>query len=527
MSFHAQVQVLAPGTAQDRQDRDESLHAVLDGVHAGVLLLHADGRILAINRRATELFAVTMDRALTSSFTKDFSDPESPCAEFGDRWRKALDGEPQILEWKARRPTDGVSFDAELALRSIRAYGSRIVVMTVRDVNDRNMNQERLMQTQRMESLATVVGGIAHEFSTILDNVLGFATLIKKYIHDHTKALKYSQAIEQSVQRGDEVTKRLLAFARTGERSPEPVGVSGLLDEVAERASRDCPKQIRVISKYYRTLPDVLAVRSELHQALVNLCLNGRDAIVANAAREGRGTLTIDATRAAVTEELSPALFLPVGEECLAISIADNGVGIRQEIAERIFDPFFTTKEPGHGTGLGLSIVYTIVRAHHGAVLVDSHIGKGSTFRVYMPVHDPRRRHLYRSETASARSTELVLLVDDEPGMLEFGRDILIEHGYRVVTAANGREALDVYQRHADEISLVVLDLLMPHMDGGQTYLELKRVNRSVKALFCSGYTSDGVISSLLGEEHLRAVQKPFQIEEFLTAVRETLDAPR
>ncbi len=393
------------------------------------------------------------------------------------------------------------------------------------DVTDRVLMQGRLLRAQRMEGMATVVGGIAHEFSNILNNVLGFNTLTRKYAHDREKSLKYSRAIENSVLRGDEITRRLLAFTRVENRPQEPVDIAGLVEEVAERIQQELPANVLLLKRIDPGLPPVLGVRSELVQAAVNLCLNGRDAILQNPVTGGRGTITIDAERALVTEDLASTLMLRVGSPCLLLRITDTGIGIREEIADHIFDPFFTTKEPGCGTGLGLSIVYTIIRGHRGMITVDSNVGRGSTFRIHLPALDPRREQTHLDGSTGVPATaELILLVDDEQPMLEFGRDILADHGYRVITATNGAEAIARYREHANDVALVILDLIMPRMDGGQTYIELKKINTSVKAMFCTGYTSDEVISSLLQEEHLRAVRKPFQIEEFVGTVRDVLD---
>ena len=404
-----------------------------------------------------------------------------------------------------------------------------VISRAMREAEERQKRREAenaLARAQRMESMASAVGGIAHEFSNILNNVLGFTGLIKKYIHDRPKVLKYSQAIEQSVLRGDEVTQRLLAFAGSEKRAPEPLSLKPLMEEIAARLRKESPARVAVAENYDPELPQVLGVRRELQQALTNLCRNARDAILQNAPTGGRGTITLEALRTRVTEDVAPAVFLPSGEECVTLRVTDDGIGIPREIADRIFDPFFTTKETGRGAGLGLSIVYTIVRGHKGAILVDSSPGKGSTFRILLPIHNPLRPAPERRDEHRARKTELILLVDDELPMLEFGRDILSDHGYQVVTACDGVEALEIYRQRFGVISLVILDLIMPRMDGGQTYVEMKKINGSLKAMFCSGYTSDEVISSLLQEEHLRAVRKPFKITEFLEAVRETLDAP-
>jgi two-component system, cell cycle sensor histidine kinase and response regulator CckA len=393
------------------------------------------------------------------------------------------------------------------------------------DITDRVLIQGRLLRAQHMEEMATVVGGIAHEFSNILNNVLGFNTLTRKYAHDREKSLKYSRAIEKSVQRGDEITQRLLAFARVEHRALEPVDVAGLVEEVANTIQRELPASVLLLKRIDPGLPPVLGVRSELVQAFMNLCLNGRDAILQKPTTEEQGTITIDAERALVAEDLASTLMLRAGSPCLLLRFTDTGIGIREEIADHIFDPFFTTKEPGRGTGLGLSIVYTIIRGHHGTITVDSSVGRGSTFRIYLPTLDPTREQTPPDGSAKAPTcAELILLVDDEQPMLEFGRDILADHGYRVITATNGAEAIERYREHANDVAMVILDLIMPRMDGGQTYIELKKINASVKAMFCTGYTSDEVISSLLQEEHLRAVRKPFQIEEFVGTVRAVLD---
>lgn len=505
----------------------QNVRNLLDGVYAGILLLDERGTIIEVNQKLLDTLSLNRQTILGTSFVDGLSEADPAQDTLPQFLRRAFSGEPQMFEWRARRAGDGLRCDFEVVLRRIHFNRQPVLLATLRDISERKNIQERQLYTQHIESMATVVGGIAHEFSNILNNVLGFATLIKKYIHDHAKALKYSQAIEQSVLRGDEVTQRLLAFARPDNRSPEPVPLGALLDELVLELRSACPETVLVTQKHDGALPDILGVKKELHQALLNLCFNARDAILQKPQTAGHGTITLHAVRTKVTEALAAALLLPVGEECVTVSVSDDGIGIREDIADKIFDPFFTTKDPGRGTGLGLSIVYTIVRGHHGAINVESTYGEGSTFRVALPIYDPLRGTPARRGESQARNTELILLVDDELPMLEFGRDILVDHGYRVITASDAAEALEIYRRQSAEIALVILDLIMPRMDGGQIYIEMKRINASVKAMFCSGYTSDEVISSLLQEEHLRAVRKPFRISEFLTSVRETLDTPR
>jgi len=208
------------------------------------------------------------------------------------------------------------------------------------------------------------------------------------------------------------------------------------------------------------------------------------------------------------------------------LRVSDDGTGIPRAIRERIFDPFFTTKERGRGTGLGLSVVYNIVRNHHGTILVDSEEGEGTIFHVYFPAA-PAAAPAAASEhqaTPARGKQETILVVDDEESMQELGRELLEEHGYKVLIASNGPEAIEIYRSQPQIIKLVVLDLVMPGMDGGQTYIELKKINPHVKAFFCTGYMPDAVISALLEEEHLHAIQKPFNPDQFVQLVRDVLD---
>lgn len=493
-----------------------------------IVFLDAGGHIVSWNAGAEVLTGHPEQEIIGRHIDVLFPEEGDGMGFAGEWLHRAGAGEEVQVEVRHVR-TNGSAFWAEVLVASVQDAGRSVggFVMIIRDVTERRTAQERATMARRMESTATVMGGMAHEFSNILNNVLGFSTLIKKYIHDHGRVLKYSQAIEQSVQRANQVTQRLVAFARVEERTPEPVALGPLVDEVTETLRTECPDTITIHKRCETGLPEITGVRAELRQALMNLCVNAREAIQAHAPAGGRGTITIEAMRVRINEAISPALAVPIGGECILLRVLDTGIGVRQEIADRIFDPFFTTKESGRGAGLGLSIVYTVIRGHRGTVLVDSTPGQGSAFSIYLPLHDPHRKEPGRNGDGAVPRSELILLVDDEQGMLEFGRDILLEHGYRVLTACDGNEALTIYGARHEEISAVILDLILPGLDGGQTYVAMKRFNKDIKAMFCTGYTSDQLISQLLQEEHLRAVRKPFKIDEFLAAVRECLDAPR
>ncbi|MBP1648872.1 MAG: multi-sensor hybrid histidine kinase [Bacteroidetes bacterium] len=425
------------------------------------------------------------------------------------------------MVWGLRQ--DGEEFPAEASISQIEINGRKFFTVILRDITERKRMEEQLRQAQKMESIGTLASSIAHDFNNVLNNVLGFAAQLKKYIHDEAKIRKYIETIEKSAMRGADLSSQLLSFARTGRRTNIPTNLYQIVGEVIASCRETFPAKVSLES---RIAPDLLPTMGDhggLYQVLLNLCVNARDAICARP--DGTGVLTIEARNAVIGKDVSSHLFAAPGSRCVELKVSDTGVGIPEQIRDRIFDPFFTTKERGRGTGLGLSIVYNIIRSHQGAILLESEPGVGSTFRVFLPAvqADPvDDLHKDRPVPQGTRKQK-VLLVDDEPAMQELGRVMLEEDGYEVTIAANGLEALEIYKEDHDTIDLVVLDLVMPGMDGGQTYTEMKKIDKGLKAFFCTGFISDQIIAGLLEEEKLYAISKPFRPDEFLRTVRNVI----
>ena len=396
------------------------------------------------------------------------------------------------------------------------------------DITERKRLEEQVRQTHKMESIGTLASGIAHDFNNILNNVIGFIMQIKKHAYEPEKVLKYSQTIEKSATRGAELSAQLLSFARKTKRENVPVNVAQIVEEVYSLCGETFPRNITMSRHLDEDLLSVLGDYGELYQVLLNLTVNARDALMARGAGV-QGAVSIGAFNGRIGERISGQMLATQTDRYVELRVSDNGIGIPKEMRERIFDPFFTTKERGRGTGLGLSVVYTIVRNHHGIILIDSEEGEGSTFHVYLPAVDRVTAPSIASGVfrPPAGRQEFVLLVDDEDSMQELGRELLEEEGYRVLIASNGQEAIHLYRQRSAEIQLVILDLVMPGMDGGQTYLELRKINPDLKVFFCTGYMPDQVISALLEEERLKALQKPFNPENFVQMVREVLDEKR
>ena len=504
---------------------EENLRVIFNSVYDAIFIHELNGTVIDVNDKGLRMFGVTKDQALTLSMKDDLSSKENILEDLPAYWKKAVLGDNQFFEWKARRPADDVTFDVEIFLRRLTLRGREAILAAVRDVSDRKRMQQQLFRAQRIDSISTVVGSIAHEFNNTLNNVLGFSNLIRKYIQDQTKVAKYSTAIEQSVMRSADLGNRLLAFARESKKESAPIDVGSLILELINISAKTLGASITIEKKIDPQLMRVVGDSNELSQALSNLMMNAKEAIALREQPTSPGTIFVAADNSLVSENLAPKLMLPAGSPCIVLRISDNGVGIPEEIVERIFDPFFTTKERGRGAGLGLSIVFSTVRSHRGTITVDSEVGKGTTIQIYIPALDPKRIADDRIDNIlkAKKGIDTILLVDDESAMREIGTDILEGSGFKVLTAADGLEAVDIYRKKSKEIALVILDLVMPKMDGGQTFLELKKINPKVKSIFCTGFASDAIITQLLAEEHIPAVQKPFRQEEFLHMVQETL----
>jgi PAS domain S-box-containing protein len=502
-----------------RQSEDRFSKALRTSSDAIAISRIADGIFVEVNQGFTEQTGYAREEAVGKSEMDlgIWADPAQRDQFLGELARR---GDVKNFE-AGFRVRSGEVRSGLISGRPIEFDGEKYVLSISRDITDRLMLEQQLNQAQKMEGIGTLASSIAHDFNNILNNILGFTMQLKKHASEAEKVQRYCQTIEKSAVRGAELSAQLLSFARKTRRETSPVDVAALVDEMAALCSDTFPPSITVRKIVGRDLPHVVGDRNELYQVLLNLCVNARDAMAGDG-RQGDQVLTIEAVSADPGGTVSPHLLQAHGERSVELRVSDTGCGIPKEIRDRIFEPFFTTKERGKGTGLGLSVAYNVVRNHRGTILVESEEGSGSTFRIFLPPVPGENRRTGERPGAKKRP-EGVLLVDDEPVMLELGKELLEEQGYKVHVAPGGREALELYTAHRDEIDIVVLDLVMPGMDGGQLYLELKKINPGIKAFFCTGYMSDRVITELLAEEDLRAIQKPVPPELFIRTIREVL----
>jgi PAS domain S-box-containing protein len=391
--------------------------------------------------------------------------------------------------------------------------------IVARDISERKRMEGALLHAQKIDSIGNLAGGIAHDFNNILAAVLGSASIMRRRLTEKNALAKYVEIIESSARRGSSLTRQLLTFARKTEPIIRPVNVNALIEETLHLFQRSVTKEIDVRLDLATEPVAVRGDDGQIQQALLNLFLNARDAM------PNGGTLTIgtsvtmaDAHTVSQFSSVKPGAFV-------LVRVSDTGVGITQAIQNRVFEPFFTTKD--NGTGLGLSVVYGVVQSHGGFINLESDVGRGTTFSVYLPrVTERIPASGQRRRARLPRGDEHILIVDDEVSVCEIARDMLSGLGYAVLLRHNGREGVETYRSHQASVDLVLLDINMPVMGGKEAFEQLRRINPAVRIVLVTGYGREAVDPAAFPGEVNGFMQKPFQLEMLALKVREVLDQP-
>ena len=396
-------------------------------------------------------------------------------------------------------------------------YEARIEALSAR----LRQAEEQLAQAQKMEAIGRLTGGIAHDFNNLLTGILGYSSLLKTFLPEHGKGFEAAAYIERSARRASELTRQLLAYSRREAPTFRPVDLRKVTGEAIEILSRTVNKNVEIHTDFHAPPDPVSGDAGALVQALLNLGVNASDAM------PGGGRLTF-----------STSLFVSDGEVYLndvlvpegryvSICVSDSGSGIPEAIRNEIFAPFFTTKAPGEGTGLGLSMVYSCVRSHGGFIRLVSSVGVGTTFQILLPLmEEPEGSPEPRmAETVVPRGTETVLVVDDEEIPLNLLCDVLRSLGYTTLPASSGEEGIEILRYAPEKVDLVILDRIMPGMDGIETLARLRAIRPSLRTILCSG-TSEGeeATSGAVPDGFEDFLQKPYERETLARKVRSVLD---
>ena len=379
---------------------------------------------------------------------------------------------------------DESHYPVEVHLQYVAFDPSPVFVAIIIDITDKLRMEDRLQQAQKMEAIGTLAGGIAHDFNNILSAIRGYTELSLYDVEKESSLYQNLREVLQAGGRAEELIRQILTFSRQTEHERKPIQVKPICQEVLKFLRSSLPATIE-IRQDIRSDAAVMADPTQIHQVIMNLCTNAEHAM-----RENGGTLevklanvTLGAESTSQYPELTPGRYLE-------LTVTDTGHGIPAHILDRIFHPFFTTKKTGEGTGMGLSVAHGIVRSYQGAITASSQPGKGSTFRVYLPIVEAKSESEAPSDESVPTGTERILFVDDEPSLVNIGERILASLGYQVTTQTTSMEALEMFQANPDQFDLVITDMAMPNMSGDKLAEELMKIRPDIPVILCTGYSS-------------------------------------
>ncbi|MGE0369416.1 MAG: PAS domain S-box protein, partial [Candidatus Dadabacteria bacterium] len=518
------VRMIGGMTDQSERKRSEDKlreqAALLDKAQDAIIVRDLGHRILYWNRSAERLYGWSDGEAVGQS-EKDLLHKST------NDYHTAMETTLARGEWTGEmehRTRDNWDLTVESRWTLVRnEKGEPDSILTINtDITARKKLEQQFLRAQRLESIGTLAGGIAHDLNNVLAPIMMSIGILKLNETDE-KRLRLLSSIESSAQRGADMVNQVLSFARGVEGCRVSMNPMYVVRDIQRIINDTFPKNIDFTLTAPQNLWTVNADPTQLQQVLMNLCVNARDAM------ESGGVLTMTLENTVLDEIYSGMNPDSNPGPYVVISVEDTGTGIPRELRERIFDPFFTTKEVGKGTGLGLATGLLIVKAHGGFINLYSEIGKGSRFKVYLPATatPESTEKVAREQTQLPQGNdELILIADDEEGIRIVTEKTLERFGYRVLVAKNGAEAVALYAQHGNEVAAVLLDMAMPVMDGPSTIIALKAMNPEVRIIGSSGQASNGGVAKAVGAGVNHFVPKPYTAETLLKTLRELLDPP-
>lgn len=519
LAIHRDITTLKQAT-----ERMQLLDFALNNVQEAMYLIDANARLQYVNREASKQLGYTSDQLLTMAVF-DF-DPDFPRERWPDHWNELRTARSMIFESRHQRQ-DGTILPVEICATIIVYNSVEYMLSLVRDISERMKSEEerlslerQLLQAQKMESLGVLAGGIAHDFNNILTAIIGNADIALMKLSAESPAIDNLRRIENAASRAADLAKQMLAYSGKGRFVVEEISLNRLIEEMLHLLEVSISKKAFLRLNLDEKLPPIKADPTQIRQIIMNLVINASEAI-----GEKSGVIAITTSSlqcdAVYLQSINLLNELPEGLY-VALEIADSGCGMSRETLARLFDPFFTTKFTGRG--LGMSAVLGILRGHEGAIKVYSEEGKGTTFRILLPATlgkialEPAEK-----QVENVVNTGVVLLVDDEPTIRSIGAELLTHLGYAVITAADGREALEIF-RSRDDISFLILDLTMPKMDGEQCFRELRLLKPDVRVIITSGYSEQEVSEKFIGKGVVGFIQKPYKLSSLREVIRSMRD---
>jgi PAS domain S-box-containing protein len=469
-----------------------------------------DYRILDVNPAFTAITGITSEQAVGALASELYGTGEPPYLDIYAR--VAETGESEHFE------TYFAPMDKHFSISCISPQKGFFATVAT-DVTDHKKLETELRQSEKMRAIGQLAGGVAHDFNNQLAGILGYASMLESRVED-PKLVEYARGIITASKRSAELTQKLLDFSRKGRMLAMPVSAHGMIQEVSSMLGHSIDKRIRILQNLTAEWDVVLGDPTQLENALLNLCLNARDAM------PDGGELMLRTQNVTLREEdlLVSHNQIPPGKY-LAIVVSDTGCGIKEEILPHIFEPFFTTKESGQGTGMGLAAVFGAVKSHHGGIEVYSEPNQGSAFTIYLPVSEESADFSYAGTPSGVvQKGTRILLVEDEEFIRKVMMEMLTDLGYAVETCSNGEEAVQYYKTHWEEVDLVFLDMIMPKMNGREAFLEMKKINSDIHAILLSGYGQNQEVQEMIDQGMHGFIQKPVGQAELAAKIGEILN---
>ena len=503
---------------------EETLRAIMDHSPANIFLKDRQGKYVLANDQYKLLFHRTHDQIIGKTDYDLF--PEETAAIMRKNDEQVFDADG-ALEFEEIFPhNDGPHTYISIKFPvSIPSGTSKNVCTISTDITERNRLELRLQRAQRMEAIGTLAGGIAHDYNNLLMSIQGHASILMVDKDSNHPDFEHLKRIENAVEIAAGLSQQLLGFARLGKYQSKRTDLNELTRKQASLFGRT-RKDITLHAEYEANLWTVEVDPKQVEQVLLNLCINASQAMP-----EG-GDIYIQTKNVFLSDAYVKG-FGRVAGKYVNVIVRDTGTGMDEAILERIFDPFFSTKEMRRGAGLGLAAAYGIINNHGGIIDVHSQKGKGTAFSIYLPAVDaegtaerPDQASKRKKSGVIALGTEKILLVDDEEEILNVGKLMLTKLGYEVLAAKSGREAIDFYKENIGEIDMVILDVIMPGMGGGETFDSLKAIDSDIKVLLSSGYSLDGRAKEILKRGCIGFIQKPYGMRDLSEKLRDVL-APK
>lgn len=521
----------------ERDTERQMLNALFEQLPVGVLVRDTDGKYSRTNQRLCDILGIGSDDLIGLTTDEAAGLIKATKLDGTLLTERELASSIAVQTRSPTAPIEAVVTISTGEVRHITTTAAPIIVgngepggsvAVIVDVSEQHALQEQLRQSQKLESIGILAGGIAHDFNNLLTAILGNTQLALRKLSPEDSVYNRLIEVEKAGNRAASLTRQLLAFSRRQRLERKTLNLNDTINDIMKMLKRIIGEDVEVRVQEAGSLSPVFADAAQVEQVVMNLAINAKDAM------PGGGTLTIETRNAKLDEKYRREHSYAKPGKYVEMIVSDNGTGMDAETRNRIFEPFFTTKETGKGTGLGLSMVFGIVKQHGGMIEVESEPGRGTSFRIYLPVDENAVKEETQDVLPPIRGgTETILVAEDEEALRGLAQSILEDSGYTVLLAKDGAEAVEIYEANRGKISLLLLDIVMPRMGGSEAYERINQLDGAVPVLFMTGYSAEIVQyefvkqNKFIEEAGAVLMQKPYSVETLGRKVREVLDAAR